>query len=847
VESIEPAVPSELAAIVSKAMARNPEDRYPTAKELVEDLRRFHTGQLVSAHPYSRRELLWRWLRRHKVVVSAATTALIAVGLIGMLSLTRVIRERERARELQALAESARRDSDDRANALVLLQARGHLGRDPASTVAWLKQYPTSAEGWNEARDLLLDARSRGVARHVLGPGSAAVHTAIFSADGALAATGGDDRSVKVWDVRTGKLLRQQATGQPVLLLAESPDGRYLAAGGAGAVEVFDWNLKTVGTMSVPGAGVFDISFAPDAATLAAAGGGSGAVHVLDLKTGRSNMELRDTGFVRAAMHVDATSLISAGSSGRLLRWYLPSGANDLVVDGLGEVTDIEVSVDARAVIAGDKEGHVVVVDLRTRRAVHKKDHVGRVEGVTFAPDGGLFASSGEDGTVRLYKRDGSSLRTFRHDGEVYCLWFSPDGRELLSAGLDQTVRVWDVDSPTSWTLRGHESAVNTMAPSSDGRWIISGSHDTTARIWPMPHQRGSVVNLHKDDVYQIALSQDGRYVATASRDRTVGFADIKSKQDGRLEGHRDLVFSVDFFPEGHLLASASFDGTVRIWDVDERRQVRELSVGDARLWSVDVSMHGKLVAAGDANGVVHVWDTATWSHRSLHSGGGDAWIVQFSPDGRRIAAGTNSGRIYLWDSTEWKETLLSGHTGYVAALRFIDENHIVSGSLDGTVRRWDLRRNSSEVLSRQSGAVTDVATARGGAIVASASEDRSVALWRGGRATLLGGHSAKVRAVAFSSDALLLASAAEDGSIRLWRPSDGRLLDVLTEHSSFVMDVAFLPDRGGLASASIDRSVRLWLPDATTSPGVSPAALRRTMAELTSFDIPGSESRVAP
>ena len=68
IASIEPDAPADLIAIAERAMARDRDVRYPTAKELADDLRRFQTGQLVGAHRYSLRELLWRWVRRHRAV-----------------------------------------------------------------------------------------------------------------------------------------------------------------------------------------------------------------------------------------------------------------------------------------------------------------------------------------------------------------------------------------------------------------------------------------------------------------------------------------------------------------------------------------------------------------------------------------------------------------------------------------------------------------------------------------------------------------------------------------------------------------------------------------------------------
>ena len=69
VESFVPDAPQELCAIVRKAMSQARGERYPTAAELAADLRRFETGQLVTVHAYSTRELLARWVRRNRTAV----------------------------------------------------------------------------------------------------------------------------------------------------------------------------------------------------------------------------------------------------------------------------------------------------------------------------------------------------------------------------------------------------------------------------------------------------------------------------------------------------------------------------------------------------------------------------------------------------------------------------------------------------------------------------------------------------------------------------------------------------------------------------------------------------------
>jgi eukaryotic-like serine/threonine-protein kinase len=81
-EEVEPGVPRDLVAVVRKAMAREPSERYPTARELANDLRRFESGQIVSAHVYSSPALLHRWLCRRRVPAAVVAVLLVLLVLL---------------------------------------------------------------------------------------------------------------------------------------------------------------------------------------------------------------------------------------------------------------------------------------------------------------------------------------------------------------------------------------------------------------------------------------------------------------------------------------------------------------------------------------------------------------------------------------------------------------------------------------------------------------------------------------------------------------------------------------------------------------------------------------------
>ncbi|MGE5185078.1 MAG: serine/threonine-protein kinase, partial [Acidobacteriota bacterium] len=106
VRELATGTPLDLASVVDKAMARDPEARYASAGELVEELRRFQTGRLVEAHHYSRRERWTRWVRAHRARVLATFTAMVVLAIAGSLGLAGVLRERDRAEHERAVADA---------------------------------------------------------------------------------------------------------------------------------------------------------------------------------------------------------------------------------------------------------------------------------------------------------------------------------------------------------------------------------------------------------------------------------------------------------------------------------------------------------------------------------------------------------------------------------------------------------------------------------------------------------------------------------------------------------------------------------------------------------------------
>jgi len=106
-------LPPDLVAIVERAMARDPRDRYASGRAIADELRRFQTGQLVGAYRYSRVELIRRWIGRHRAVVAAAAIAAVVIAALSVIGVRRILDERDLATAQHELSEVHRGEADD--------------------------------------------------------------------------------------------------------------------------------------------------------------------------------------------------------------------------------------------------------------------------------------------------------------------------------------------------------------------------------------------------------------------------------------------------------------------------------------------------------------------------------------------------------------------------------------------------------------------------------------------------------------------------------------------------------------------------------------------------------------
>ncbi len=523
-----------------------------------------------------------------------------------------------------------------------------------------------------------------------------------FAPDSKALATGGEDGTLRLWDLSSGNELLQAKVGAFDRCVF-SPDRKAVAVAGskfAGLrlVGVAPGRPTTGKVLAFPAVrpAPHCFAFCPDGALLA--GGDDNLVRVWDVATGKEVRRIPWAG--KAAFAVgfspDGKALTAVSRTGQVRTWASATGKELRAFDlpfGPGDretAARLALSPDLRWLAVAPPGNTIRLASVTAGRpwpVAASQPRSTYTSGYAFSPDGKhLVTPDNEDRLLVWEARTGKLVRRGTEDARsVYWIGFLPNGKQFLTLSYNRkwagTLRLDEWDFATCKRLRQRELGVSPglVALSPDGKLLICAEgNDSRYRMRPT----GDLVLI----------------------DRATG-KQVRHLDDGKASAAQALACS----PDGRTLATITSKGTIRVWDAGTAKLLRTMEAGGSPGLSFElrfinggkslVSLSTRYGDGGHQVSRISEWDVATGKERQRRDGPTNTgWCHLLSPDGRRLAwaGGAFAGRhehLELWDVSAGKAARRTeGLRGGPTFLLFSpDGRTLASGCADDTVLIWDV------------------------------------------------------------------------------------------------------------------------------------------------------------
>ncbi|XP_056011786.1 periodic tryptophan protein 2 homolog isoform X2 [Ostrea edulis] len=424
---------------------------------------------------------------------------------------------------------------------------------------------------------------------------------------------------------------------------------------------------------------------------------------------------------------------------------------------------------------------------------------------------------------------------------ETTCIDWTSDSKALCVGSKDMNTRIYGTErynNLIAYTIGGHADTIVGAFFEKDSLDLYIISRTGHMSVWKCdteldglepytkPEMETGATLVSDDEEEEQQKKEEDVTKQSANNENQIkyGRRAKHSYKESLGEGAKiSKLTSVAYHKDIHILVSGFMDGSFYLHELPDFNLIHSLSISDQIISSVAFNKTGDWIGlACTGLGQLLVWEWQSETYVLKQQGHfNQISCLSYSPDGQNLATGGDDGKVKLWNtSSGFCFVTFNEHLGGVTGVVFSQNGQVVlSSSLDGTVRAFDLNRyrNFRTFTSPRPAQFSCITVDSSGDIVCAGGMDTfEVFVWSmqtGRLLEVLAGHEGPVSSVTFSSHKALLASGSWDKTVKLWDVFENKGAKETIVLSSDVLSVRFRPDGNELAISTLDAQITFWDP----------------------------------
>ncbi|XP_077996881.1 periodic tryptophan protein 2 homolog [Glandiceps talaboti] len=467
-----------------------------------------------------------------------------------------------------------------------------------------------------------------------------------------------------------------------------------------------------------------------------------------------------------------------------------------LPIEAKMNITCVAMAPDGNSMIVVDEEGAGMLISLVSRSVLYHHFFHTPIHSIKYSPDGKKVAVT-KDNVTLVYHAPGHTkefnpFRLYRsfygpYDETTSIDW-TTDSRAMVIGSKDMTSRVHattHLSNLVMCSLGGHKDVIVGAFFEDKSLDVYSVSRDGALNVWESSFDLEDLrpgekkdKQTHKDNLDEEERNQKSSEQTDNSTTDMVKYTRT-AKHFFNKEGDFNNLTCANYHKPSHILVTGFQSGVFHLHELPDFNCIHSLSISDQSIAAVTFNPTGDWIALGCSGlGQLLVWEWQSESYVLKQQGHfNNMTSLDYSPDGQYIVTGGEDSKVKVWStSSGFCFVTFTDHKAAITAVQFGSSGHvIISASLDGTVRAFDMHR------------------------------------YRNFR-TFTSPRPAQFQCLALdNSGEIVCAGSVDTFEIFVWSLQTGRLLEVLAGHEGPIVSLSFSPSDTILASASWDRTMKLW------------------------------------